>query len=88
MLAHLAMNQGAVPPILSALGASPTTLRAAALDRYRQPADTAQEPTDPDAKGLPATGTPHAGQPRSGRMTATSSGRACPRRSAVHWYLN
>jgi hypothetical protein len=35
MLALLAMNQGAVP-ILS-LGASPATLRAAALGRYRQP---------------------------------------------------
>jgi ATP-dependent Clp protease ATP-binding subunit ClpA len=35
-LALLAMNQGAVPPILSALGASPATLRAAVLDRYRQ----------------------------------------------------
>jgi ATP-dependent Clp protease ATP-binding subunit ClpA len=35
-LALLAMDQGAVPPILSALGASPATLRAAILDRYRQ----------------------------------------------------
>jgi ATP-dependent Clp protease ATP-binding subunit ClpA len=35
-LALLAMDQGAVPPILSALGASPPTLRAAILDRYRQ----------------------------------------------------
>ena len=35
-LALLAMNQGAVPPILSALGASPATLRAAVVDRYRQ----------------------------------------------------
>jgi ATP-dependent Clp protease ATP-binding subunit ClpA len=35
-LALLAMNEGAVPPILSALGASPATLRAAILDRYRQ----------------------------------------------------
>jgi ATP-dependent Clp protease ATP-binding subunit ClpA len=35
-LALLAMDQGAVPPILSALGASPATLRAAVLDRYRQ----------------------------------------------------
>jgi ATP-dependent Clp protease ATP-binding subunit ClpA len=35
-LALLAMNDGAVPPILSALGASQATLRAAILDRYRQ----------------------------------------------------
>jgi ATP-dependent Clp protease ATP-binding subunit ClpA len=35
-LALLAMNEGAVPPILSALGASPATLRAVILDRYRQ----------------------------------------------------
>lgn len=35
-LALVAMDQGAVPPILSALGASPATLRAAILDRYRQ----------------------------------------------------
>jgi ATP-dependent Clp protease ATP-binding subunit ClpA len=35
-LALLAMDQGAVPPILSALGASPATLRAAIFDRYRQ----------------------------------------------------
>ena len=35
-LALLAMDQGAVPPILSALGASPATLRAAVLDRHRQ----------------------------------------------------
>jgi len=30
------MKDGAVPPILSALGASPATLRAAILDRYRK----------------------------------------------------
>jgi ATP-dependent Clp protease ATP-binding subunit ClpA len=35
-LALVGMNEGAVPPILSALGASPATLRAAILDRYRQ----------------------------------------------------
>jgi ATP-dependent Clp protease ATP-binding subunit ClpA len=35
-LALLTMDQGTVPPILSALGASPATLRAAILDRYRQ----------------------------------------------------
>jgi ATP-dependent Clp protease ATP-binding subunit ClpA len=35
-LALVAMNDGAVPPILSALGASHATLRAAILDRYRQ----------------------------------------------------
>ena len=35
-LALLAMDEGAVPPILSALGASQSTLRAAILDRYRQ----------------------------------------------------
>jgi hypothetical protein len=35
-LALLAMHEGAVPPILSALGASQATLRAAILDRYRQ----------------------------------------------------
>jgi ATP-dependent Clp protease ATP-binding subunit ClpA len=35
-LALVAMNDGAVPPILSALGASQATLRAAILDRYRQ----------------------------------------------------
>jgi len=35
-LALLAMNDGAVPPILSALGASQATLRAAILDRYRR----------------------------------------------------
>jgi hypothetical protein len=35
-LALVAMNQGAVPPILSALGASQATLRAAIVDRYRQ----------------------------------------------------
>ena len=35
-LALLAMTDGAVPPILSALGAPPATLRAAILDRYRQ----------------------------------------------------
>ncbi|MGN6176396.1 MAG: Clp protease N-terminal domain-containing protein [Streptosporangiaceae bacterium] len=35
-LALLAMDQGAVPPILSALGASPATLRAAILNRHRQ----------------------------------------------------
>ena len=35
-LALLAMDQGAVPPIVSALGAAPATLRAAILDRYRQ----------------------------------------------------
>jgi ATP-dependent Clp protease ATP-binding subunit ClpA len=35
-LALVAMNDGAVPPILSALGASQAALRAAILDRYRQ----------------------------------------------------
>jgi ATP-dependent Clp protease ATP-binding subunit ClpA len=35
-LALIAMNDGAVPPILSALGASQAALRAAILDRYRQ----------------------------------------------------
>jgi hypothetical protein len=35
-LALLAMDEGAVPPILSALGASKATLRTAILDRYRQ----------------------------------------------------
>jgi ATP-dependent Clp protease ATP-binding subunit ClpA len=35
-LALLAMDQGTVPPILSAIGAPPATLRAAILDRYRQ----------------------------------------------------
>jgi len=35
-LALVGMKDGAVPPILSALGASPATLRAAILDRYRK----------------------------------------------------
>jgi ATP-dependent Clp protease ATP-binding subunit ClpA len=35
-LALVAMKDGAVPPILSALGASPANLRAAILNRYRQ----------------------------------------------------
>jgi len=35
-LALVAVNGGAVPPILSALGAPPAMLRAAILDRYRQ----------------------------------------------------
>lgn len=35
-LALVAMNEGTVPPILSALGVSQATLRAAILDRYRQ----------------------------------------------------
>jgi ATP-dependent Clp protease ATP-binding subunit ClpA len=35
-LALVAMNDGAVPSILSALGASPAALRTAILDRYRQ----------------------------------------------------
>jgi ATP-dependent Clp protease ATP-binding subunit ClpA len=35
-LALVAMQTGAVPPILSALGASPATLRAAILRRHRQ----------------------------------------------------
>lgn len=35
-LALVAMNDGTVPPILSALGAPQATLRAAILDRYRQ----------------------------------------------------
>jgi ATP-dependent Clp protease ATP-binding subunit ClpA len=35
-LALIAMTDGAVPPILAALGASPATLRAAILERYRQ----------------------------------------------------
>ena len=35
-LALLAMNEGTVPPILSALGASQASLRAAILGRYRQ----------------------------------------------------
>jgi ATP-dependent Clp protease ATP-binding subunit ClpA len=35
-LALLAMDQGTVPPILAALGASPATLRAAILDRHQQ----------------------------------------------------
>jgi len=35
-LALVAMETGAVPPILSALGASPATLHAAILGRYRQ----------------------------------------------------
>jgi ATP-dependent Clp protease ATP-binding subunit ClpA len=35
-LALVAMNDGAVPPILSALGTSQAILRAAILDRYRQ----------------------------------------------------
>jgi ATP-dependent Clp protease ATP-binding subunit ClpA len=35
-LALVAMNDGAVPPILSALGAPQATLRAAILNRYRQ----------------------------------------------------
>jgi ATP-dependent Clp protease ATP-binding subunit ClpA len=36
MLALVGMNNGAVPPILSALGTTPATLRAAILDRYRR----------------------------------------------------
>jgi hypothetical protein len=35
-LALVGMKDGAVPPILSALGASQATLRAAILDRYRK----------------------------------------------------
>jgi ATP-dependent Clp protease ATP-binding subunit ClpA len=35
-LALVGMNDGTVPPILSALGASQATLRAAIFDRYRQ----------------------------------------------------
>ena len=35
-LALVAMDDGAVPPILSALGAPQAALRAAILDRYRQ----------------------------------------------------
>jgi len=35
-LALIGMEDGAVPPILAALGASPAPLRAAILDRYRQ----------------------------------------------------
>ena len=35
-LALAGMNDGAVPPILSALGTSQATLRAAIFDRYRQ----------------------------------------------------
>ena len=35
-LALLAIDSGAVPPILTALGVSPKILRAAILDRYRQ----------------------------------------------------
>jgi ATP-dependent Clp protease ATP-binding subunit ClpA len=35
-LALVGMKDGAVPPILSALGTSPATLRAAILDRYRK----------------------------------------------------
>jgi ATP-dependent Clp protease ATP-binding subunit ClpA len=35
-LALVAMNDGAVPAILSGLGSSPATLRTAILDRYRQ----------------------------------------------------
>jgi ATP-dependent Clp protease ATP-binding subunit ClpA len=35
-LALAAMNDGAVPPILSPLGARQATLRAAVLDRHRQ----------------------------------------------------
>jgi Clp amino terminal domain, pathogenicity island component len=35
-LALVAMTGGAVPPILSALGASQAALRAAILDRYRR----------------------------------------------------
>jgi hypothetical protein len=35
-LAQLAINDGPVPPILSALGVSAPALRAAILDRYRQ----------------------------------------------------
>jgi ATP-dependent Clp protease ATP-binding subunit ClpA len=36
MLALVGMNSGAVPPILSALGTTQATLRAAILDRYRR----------------------------------------------------
>ena len=36
VLALVGMGEGAVPPILSALGASGAVLRAAILDRYRQ----------------------------------------------------
>ncbi len=36
MLALVGMNDGAVPPILSALGTTQATLRAAILDRYRR----------------------------------------------------
>lgn len=35
-LALVAMNDGMVPPILSALGRTQAALRAAILDRYRQ----------------------------------------------------
>ena len=35
-LALVGMKDGAVPPILSALGASQAALRAAILDRYRK----------------------------------------------------
>ena len=35
-LGLVAIDSGLVPPILTALGASATTLRAAVLDRYRQ----------------------------------------------------
>ena len=36
VLALVGMNDGAVPPILSALGTTQATLRAAILDRYRR----------------------------------------------------
>jgi ATP-dependent Clp protease ATP-binding subunit ClpA len=36
MLALVGRNDGAVPPILSALGTTQATLRAAILDRYRR----------------------------------------------------
>ncbi|HUZ36143.1 MAG TPA: Clp protease N-terminal domain-containing protein [Streptosporangiaceae bacterium] len=35
-LALVGMTDGAVPPILAALGTSPQSLRAAILDRYRR----------------------------------------------------
>jgi hypothetical protein len=59
------MNDGTIPPILSALGAPPATLHAAILDRNRQASRPRHQPADPAGENPADPGCPRTQNVRS-----------------------
>jgi ATP-dependent Clp protease ATP-binding subunit ClpA len=81
-LALLAMDQGAVPPILSALGASRQPCGPPFSAVTGRPADTAQKPPDPAAEALagpPVPRTQEVGIGMAARVIGCCSSGAGPR---------